>query len=1011
MPAAQDVLARATWTLHRVDPAAEADAPHGVAATPGEDVLPGEAVPATEDDSAAWASVLTRGVAARVPGTVTGALRDALGEQAVDQILRSGAPDAVWEYRTSLTTEGGPHRFTSTGVATVARLLVAGDEVHASDTALLPWDVPVELPPGRCDITLRLPPLSTVPVPRKPRARWLSPLVPDRSVRWRRTPLVGSIDWPGARPVIGPWGGLSARPVGAPHVTLRDESDPGDDAASAPAAARALPAEPFAVRTRVDEHGDGVVGVRCAVADLLRGREAARVRVEVAAVGDAADAPVSCEQEVSTADADSDGCITLRLTVPRPQLWWPHGMGRQSRYTVRVRAAGAEHTATVGFRTLEAEPRDAEHRGLALTINRIPLFVRGAVWTGADPYEVAASPECVRAVLARLRDAGTTMVRIPGTGCYEREEFHRACDELGILVWQDVALGPLDPPDEPIWRAGLRAEVGALASRLAAHPSTAVLSGGTEVIQAPVLAGRPAEQWTPPVLVRDIPTAVGEVGADVVVVPSSPCSDADLDAARHAQEAARQRAHRLWFPSLPAAGGREGGRAPSRGATSGTAVVAAQSTTSGTAASHGPGPSGGTGPAVAAQTDSADRVPAARAASEAQRPARSPVDAADGVCHYFGVGAYGRPVEDAVTRGVRFAAESLAFAVPPEPAVVRAQFGTDAPLDGADSAHAWRQGVAHDPGAGWTFEDTTRLYVHRLFLDRDSDPDAGLARPARPAPQGAPADHGARLDLERAALAHVFQRTFAQWRAATSACRGAFVLSAMSTAPGAGWGVLDVTGWPTAAWYGMRRACAPVALCFVPAGGDGLPLHVFNDAAHPLTATVRLTVATVRGGCQAPLEIPVEVPAHGELTLRADLADGTFRDLDHAYGFGEREYEAVSAVLLDDAGRVLARDTHLSGGPRRDAPGDPGLAARWERAEDGAWRIAVTATGLARFVALDLPASGAFSEGEAVAEDGYVHVLPSETVHLPVRGAVTAAVRRDARVRALGAAPVVVEGG
>ena len=223
--------------------------------------------------------------------------------------------------------------------------------------------------------------------------------------------------------------------------------------------------------------------------------------------------------------------------------------------------------------------------------------------------------------------------------------------------------------------------------------------------------------------------------------------------------------------------------------------------------------------------------------------------------------------------------------------------------------------------------------------------------------------------------------------------------------------MLDVTGRPTAAWYGMRRACAPVALCFVPAGGDGLPLHVFNDAAHPLTATVRLTVATVRGGCQAPLEVPVEVPAHGEYTLRADLADGTFRDLDHAYGFGERAYEAVSAVLLDDAGRVLARDTHLSGGPRRDAPGDPDLAARWERAEDGAWRVAVTATGLARFVALDLPASGAFSAGEAVAEDGYVHVLPGETAHLPVRGAVTAAVRRDARVRALGAMPVVVEGG
>ncbi|MGW2673690.1 glycoside hydrolase family 2 protein [Kocuria rhizophila] len=998
MPAAQDVLAAASWTLHRVDPSAGAGAPHGAAAPPGEDVLSGGAVESREDGSTAWAAVLAQGVPARVPGTVTGALRDALGEQTADQVLRTSAPDAVWEYRTSLTTAGGPHRVTSTGVATVARLLVAGEEVHASDTAFLPWDVTVDLPSGRCDITLRLLPLSAVPVPRKPRARWLSPLVSDRSMRWRRTPLLGSIDWPGARPVIGPWGGLSARPVRVPDAvrpgsgadaalpgSVREAAAPRASAAATPVAAgpakqsrpatsdsagdvssppvhpdasRELPAEPFAVRTLVDEQGDGVVGVRCAVDDLLRGRDASPVRVEVAAVGDTSGAPVSCEQVVTAADADGAGCVTLQLSVPRPDLWWPHGMGRQTRYTVRVRAAGAEHAATVGFRTLEAEPRDAEHRGLALRINRIPLFVRGAVWTGVDPSEVAASPERVRAVLTRLRDAGTTMVRIPGTGCYEGADFHRACDELGILVWQDVALGPLDPPDEPQWRAGLRAEVRALASRLAAHPSTAVLSGGTEVIQAPVLAGRPAEQWTPPVLVRDIPEAVGKSGADVVVVPSSPCSDADLNAARDAQEASRQRAHRLWFPSPTAAGGREDGPA-----------------------------------------------------SSSVRPACSPVDAADGVSHYFGVGAYGRPIEDAVTRGVRFAAESLAFAVPPEPAVVRAQFGTDAPLDGTGSAHAWRQGVAHDPGAGWTFEDTTQLYVHRLFLDRDSDPDAGLASPARPAPQDAPADHSARLELERAALAHVFQRTFAQWRAATSACRGALVLSAMSTAPGAGWGVLDVTGRPTAAWYGMRRACAPVALCFVPAGGDGLPLHVFNDAAHPLTATVRLTVATVRGGCQAPLEIPVEVPAHGELTLRADLADGTFRDLDHAYGFGEREYEAVSAVLLDDAGRVLARDTHLSGGPRRDAPSDPGLTARWESAGNGAWSVVVTATGLARFVALDLPVPGACPDGEAVAEDGYVHVLPGETVHLSVSGAVTGAVRRGTRVRALGAATVTVQGG
>jgi len=341
---------------------------------------------------------------------------------------------------------------------------------------------------------------------------------------------------------------------------------------------------------------------------------------------------------------------------------------------------------------------------------------------------------------------------------------------------------------------------------------------------------------------------------------------------------------------------------------------------------------------------------------------------------------------------------------------VRAQLGTEGPLDGAESAEAWRRGLARDPGAAWTFEDTAVAYVHRLFLDRDADPDAGLARPAQPAPQDVLGDHARLLEHERAALAHVFQRAFAQWRASSSACRGALVLSAASTAPGAGWGVLDVTGRPTAAWYGMRRACAPVALSFLPAGGDGLALHVFNDAPQPLHGTVWLTVATVRGGSQPPLELPVHVPAHGELTLRADLADGAFRDLDHAYGFGQREYDAVSAVLLDASGRALARDAHLTGGPRRNEPGDPGLTARWEGATGGSWRVAVTATGLARFVALDLPATGGFSSGEAVAEDGYVHVLPGETVCLPVSGAVTDSVRRETRVRALDADPVGVAG-
>lgn len=921
----------AAWTLRRLDPSQD----------------PGDA--------------LARGIPARVPGTVSGALRDALGEDRVATVLATDGPDTVWEYRTRVTTAGGRHRFMSTGVATVAQLLVADRVVHESHSAFAPWDVIVELPSGPCEIALRVLPTASVSVPRKPRARWLSPLVSDRSLRWRRTPLIGSIDWPGALPVLGPWGGLRAVPL---------PSSAADDDTPHPS----LGLVPRAVRTRVREDGSGVVTVELGPttgttpdlgadtagsagaapvaantggavdvgvptepgAGAENARDSVHITVEPPHGRDAE--PLTAERVVTAFDLTPHGVLSVGLTVPEPALWWPHGMGEQPLYRVRVRTGQGECTYAVGFRTVCAEPRDRDHHGLALRINDVPVFARGAVWTGADPFEVAADPQHTRDVLERLQAGGSIMIRVPGTACYETEDFHRACDELGLMVWQDVALGPQDPPDDPEWRAGLSHEVRHLAARLASHPSTVVMSGGTEVIQAPVLAGRPAEQWRTGVILRDVPCAVRKAGADVVVVPSSPCSDADLDAAQHAYET---------------------GEAPGE-----------------------------------------------RAAPSSTMPTAAPTDAADGVSHYFGVGAYGRPLEDAVTRGVRFAAEALAFAVPPEPAAVREQFGTDGPLDDADSSEAWRAGVAHDPGAEWTFEDTTAIYVHRLFLGRDSDPDAGLASPAQHASDGAGTGHAERLEYERAALAHVFQRTFAQWRSGDSPCRGALVLSALSTAAGPGWGVLDVSGRPTAAWYGMRRACAPVAVTFLPAGGDGLPVHVWNDGPTPLTATLRLTVAVVRGGCQQPLDIPVTVSARGETVIRADLAAGTFRDLDHAYGFGEREYDAVSAQLVDPSGRVLARDVHLTGGPRRNDPLDPGLDAQWVKTEQGEWSVAVTASGLARFVALDLP-------GGAVAEDGYVHVLPGETVHVPVSGALTDEGRAATRVRALGvpSVPVNAESG
>ena len=101
-----------------------------------------------------------------------------------------------------------------------------------------------------------------------------------------------------------------------------------------------------------------------------------------------------------------------------------------------------------------------------------------------------------------------------------------------------------------------------------------------------------------------------------------------------------------------------------------------------------------------------------------------------GVAHYFGVGAYRRPLDDARRAEVEFAAECLAIAnVPGDRAIeelARRRRCASRPPSGLEG------GVPRDIGAGWDFEDVRDHYLRELFgIDpvdlRWSDPDRYLA--------------------------------------------------------------------------------------------------------------------------------------------------------------------------------------------------------------------------------------------------------------------------------------------
>ena len=345
------------------------------------------------------------------------------------------------------------------GIATLASVLVDGEEVARSRSMFVPVEVP--LAAGRHAIEVRCSALAPeLARARRPRARWRQRVTPESNLRWIRTSLAGRAPGfaPGP-PVVGLW-----RPV------WFIDNEPR-----------------LAVRASLDGE-DGLVTVECALADGTI-VEAAGIRAPLAG-----------------------GRAAIR--IPAPERWWPHSHGQPRLYDVRVE--GVDIARRVGFRSLAADG-DLLHDGLRPSINGIELFVRGAVWTPVPDAEL-------RNTLETARDHGLNAVRVAGTMTYETAQFHDLCDELGILVWQDLMFANFDYPfADPEFRALAGAELDALVALVGGRPSTFCICGGSEIEQQAAMFGLDPALARPPFFTAEVPAALAEAGVDAIYVPSAPC--------------------------------------------------------------------------------------------------------------------------------------------------------------------------------------------------------------------------------------------------------------------------------------------------------------------------------------------------------------------------------------------------------------------------------------------------------------------------------------------------------
>jgi beta-mannosidase len=735
---------------------------------------------------------------AQVPGTGAGALREA----GLDYLPAYANPDDYdWWFRCELAAAPpGRYLLNCAGLATVADAWLGDEPVLHSETMFTPVERTLELGPAATKLSFRFSALTPLLAARRPRAAWKTRLMRSPGLRWWRTTLIGRM--PGtsreAAPV-GPWRGVSLIPEQL-RLTRRG------------------------VTTRL-EAGVGIVAI-----DL-----------ELTGPEPITDVVISVGSQSVSADVDG-GRVTATLRIPDAALWWPAGYGPQPLYPVTVRVRDRElAVGQVGFRTIGVDTSDG---GWTLILNGTRVFARGALWNPPDPVSLQTDPARLRTLLTLARDAGLVMLRIPGTTVYPSSEFLDLCDELGLLVWQDLMIANLPPPDDDGFRQTLTAELRFLFGELAGRPSPAVICGGSEVEQQAAMMGLSAERIEAAlgILVRDVPALVDEL------LPATP-----------------------YAISSPT-----GGYPPFR-------------------------PDAGT-------------------------------------THYFGVGAYLRPLDDARRAGVRFASECLAFSNPPEHETVEEIFGG---AHVAGHGPLWKAGVPRDAGTPWDFEDVSQHYVGELY---GVDPHRlRFTEPERA------------LDLERAAVAEAIGATLAEWRRPGSTCSGALILSFNDMIAGAGWGLIDSLGRPKSVWYAVRRVCAPIAVFITDEGLGGLAIHVCNDTGAALAAALEVELfaggeVSVGGGTQQ-----LELAAHSALSVDTEQVLGGFRDVAWSYRFGAAPHDVVVATLRSADGVALSRAIHLPTGRGRAVEPELGLTATFSGDDENGWAVEVTTRRFAQAVHLQIP--------------------------------------------------------
>ena len=185
---------------------------------------------------------------------------------------------------------------------------------------------------------------------------------------------------------------------------------------------------------------------------------------------------------------DENGVGRASLVIDQPQLWWPNGLGQQPLYTIAVELFDDKGSLIddwrrrIGIRKMEVSTaKDAYGSEFAHMVNGVKFFAMGADYIPEDNILARTNRERTFRLIRQCVDANFNCIRVWGGGLYPSDDFYDACDEMGLVVWQDFMFACANYRLTRAFEENILAELRDNVRRLRHHASLGLWCGNNEM--------------------------------------------------------------------------------------------------------------------------------------------------------------------------------------------------------------------------------------------------------------------------------------------------------------------------------------------------------------------------------------------------------------------------------------------------------------------------------------------------------------------------------------------------